>query len=64
MHYDAIRRLPIADIAAPDAELALRFYGPMLPKAVELMDSRGFIYKSDLRTWAGKPAIGTGRLSS
>ena len=65
MHFDAIRRLPIAEIAAPDAGLALWVYGPMLPEGIELMKHWGFGYKSDLITWvkttsAGKLAFGTG----
>jgi N6-adenosine-specific RNA methylase IME4 len=65
MHFDAIRRLPIVDIAAQDAGLALWVYGPMLPEAIELMHRWGFTYKSDLIDWikttpTGKLAFGTG----
>jgi N6-adenosine-specific RNA methylase IME4 len=65
MQFDAIRRLRIQTIAARDAGLALWVYGPMLPKAIELMKHWGFDYKSDLITWvkttsAGKLAFGTG----
>jgi N6-adenosine-specific RNA methylase IME4 len=65
MDLDWIRRLPIKDLVAEDAGLALWVYGPMLPEALDVMDSWGFHYKSDLFTWekvtnAGDPAFGTG----
>jgi N6-adenosine-specific RNA methylase IME4 len=65
MTVDALCRLPIADIAAPDAGLAMWVYGPRLPDALALMASWGFTYKSDLLTWikttkTGKLAFGTG----
>ena len=44
-------RLPIKDIAAPNAVLALWVYGPLLDRAPELMRRWGFIYTSDLITW-------------
>jgi N6-adenosine-specific RNA methylase IME4 len=65
MDLDWIRHLPIKDLVAEDAGLALWVYGPMLPEAFDVMDSCGFHYKSDLFTWekvtgAGDPAFGTG----
>jgi N6-adenosine-specific RNA methylase IME4 len=65
MHIDAIRRLPIRNIAAQNAGLALWVYGPMLPQALEVISRWGFTYKSDLLTWVkttstGKLAFGTG----
>jgi len=65
MHFDAICRLSIEDIAASDAGLALWVYGPLLPEAIKLMERWGFTYKSDLITWVkttatGKLAFGTG----
>jgi N6-adenosine-specific RNA methylase IME4 len=65
MHHDSVGRLPVADIAAPDAGLALWVYGPMLPEAIALMSRWGFTYKSDLLTWVkttrtGEPAFGMG----
>jgi MT-A70 len=65
MSIDSLCRLPIKDIAAPDAGLAMWIYGPRLPDALKLMKAWGFEYKSDLLTWikttkAGKFAFGTG----
>jgi N6-adenosine-specific RNA methylase IME4 len=65
MDLDWIRRLPVKDLVAEDAGLALWVYGPMLREAFDVMDSWGFNYKSDLFTWekvtiAGAPAFGTG----
>ena len=65
MTLDWLLKLPIADIAAPDAGLALWVYGPLLPQAFDVMRSWGFTYKSDLFTWEkvtrnGDPAFGTG----
>jgi N6-adenosine-specific RNA methylase IME4 len=61
----AICRLPVGEIAAPDAVLALWVYGPRLPDALRVMDAWGFEFKSDLITWLkvtanGEPAFGTG----
>jgi N6-adenosine-specific RNA methylase IME4 len=65
MDLDWICRLPVCELAADDAALALWVYGPMLPKAFGVMTRWGFTYKSDLLTWlkctqAGEPACGTG----
>jgi N6-adenosine-specific RNA methylase IME4 len=65
MDLDWICCLPIKDIVAEDAGLALWVYGPRLREAFVVMDSWGFSYKSDLFTWekvtsTGDPAFGTG----
>jgi N6-adenosine-specific RNA methylase IME4 len=65
MNFGSICRLPIEEIAAPDAGLALWVYGPMLPQALVLIERWGFTYKSDLLIWVkttstGKLAFGTG----
>jgi N6-adenosine-specific RNA methylase IME4 len=65
MHIDAIYRLPIRNIAAENAGLALWVYGPMLRQGLEAIHRWGFTYKSDLLTWVkttstGKLAFGTG----
>ena len=65
MDLDWICRLPISSVAADDAGLAIWAYGPMLPKAFDVIERWGFEYKSDLITWekttaAGTPAFGTG----
>src|SRR5262249_37073003 len=65
MDIDWICRLPVEELAAGDAGLALWVYGPLLPEAFKVMQSWGFTYKSDLITWEkvtgeGEPAFGTG----
>jgi N6-adenosine-specific RNA methylase IME4 len=65
MDLDWICGLPIKDLAAEDAGLALWVYGPLLPQAFDVMKSWGFEFKSDLITWekttaSGTPAFGTG----
>ena len=58
MPLDAIRRLPIGDIAARDSVLALWATGPMLPQALDVMAAWGFGYKSQM-VWT-KDRVGTG----
>jgi N6-adenosine-specific RNA methylase IME4 len=65
MDLDWICRLPISKLAADDAGLALWVYGPLLPRALDVMRAWGFDYNSDLITWVktdstGNPAFGTG----
>lgn len=66
MDIAAIRALPVADLAAPDAVLFLWAVAPMLPEAMAVIDAWGFIYKTVGFTWAkttldGEKAIhGTG----
>jgi N6-adenosine-specific RNA methylase IME4 len=68
MSIDWLSNLPIGDLAAPDAGLALWVYGPMLCEALELVERWGFEYKSDFCTWVkttanGTPAFGMGYLT-
>jgi N6-adenosine-specific RNA methylase IME4 len=56
-HYDvmdlaAIKRLPVADLAAPDCVLLLWVSDPMLPQGLEVMASWGFTYRTVGFTWA------------
>lgn len=51
MGIESICRLPIGDITASDAGLAMWVYGPRLPDALKVMRAWGFEYKSDLLTW-------------
>ena len=65
MDIDAICRLPVRQITAPDAALALWVYGPRLEDAFKVIQAWGFDYKSDLLVWVkqtvtGKVAFGTG----
>jgi N6-adenosine-specific RNA methylase IME4 len=64
----ALRRLPIGDLAAKDAGLAIWAYGPRLPDTLALIEAWGFRYNSDLFSWlkttkAGQPRMGTGYTS-
>ena len=51
--------LPVADIAAKNAVLALWATSPMLPQALHVMAAWGFTYKSSL-VWSKARAIGLG----
>lgn len=64
MTLDAIKALPVADWAQPDAMCWLWAVNPMLPAAFDVMAGWGFTYKTTL-TWAktgknGRPAFGMG----
>lgn len=56
-HYDvmdlaAIKRLPVADLAAPDCALFLWAVDPMLPQALEVIAAWGFTFKTVAFNWA------------
>lgn len=56
-HYDvmdlaAIKRLQVADLAAPDCALFLWAVDPMLPQALEVIAAWGFTFKTVAFTWA------------
>lgn len=61
---DAIRALPVADLAAPDCLLWLWATNPMLPQALETLAAWGFAYSTAgvwvKRTRTGRLAFGTG----
>lgn len=64
MDLDAIKALPVAELAAPDCLLWLCATNPMLPQALEVMAAWGFAFRT-AGTWVkrsrlGKPAFGTG----
>jgi N6-adenosine-specific RNA methylase IME4 len=68
MNLDAIKALPVADLAHPDGcALALWATAPMLPQAIEVMQAWGFTYKT-VGAWAKqsktgeKWAFGTGHI--
>lgn len=55
-HYDclgpeAIKALPVADWAGPDAVLFLWATDPMLPQALEVLRAWGFVYKTVAFHW-------------
>jgi N6-adenosine-specific RNA methylase IME4 len=65
MPLDAIRRLPIAALAAPSCALLLWATMPCLPDALTVMQAWGFDFKTVAFTWIkltqrGLPAVGLG----
>jgi len=46
MDIDQICRLPVKDIVAEHAGLAMWVYGPLLPQALDVIRGWGFTYKS------------------
>lgn len=64
MPLDAIKALPVGDLAAPNCLLMLWATNPMIPEAIETMRAWGFKYKT-AGTWVkttkhGKKAFGPG----
>jgi N6-adenosine-specific RNA methylase IME4 len=58
--------LPFADIAAPNAVLAIWVYGPRLPDTLALIGGWGFAYQSEGFVWVkvdkqGRPRMGCGK---
>ena len=66
MPLDAIKALPVRDLAAPDCLLVLWSTWPHLAQAIEVMATWGFTFKTGgawiKRTATGKTAFGTGYL--
>ncbi|MEF2073514.1 MT-A70 family methyltransferase [Consotaella aegiceratis] len=64
MTLDAIKALPVCDLAADDCVLWLWATNPMLPQAIETVASWGFTFKTagawGKTTSGGKLAFGTG----
>jgi len=64
MDIDAIKRLPVGHLAAPDCVLWLWATNPLLPEAIETMRAWGFEYKTaghwSKKTVRGNQAFGTG----
>ena len=60
MSLDELRKLPVADIAAPDCALFMWTTVPFLAEALALIARRGFVYKShyiwDKTPWDGDAA--------
>ena len=52
MDLDAIKAMPVADVAADDCALFLWATNPMIPQALEVMEAWGFAYKTIAFTWA------------
>ena len=51
MSADALRALPIAEVAAPDSVLFLWICWPLLAEALQLIDAWGFTYKTCAFSW-------------
>lgn len=66
MPPDAIKDLPVGQLAAPDCLLFMWSTWPHLPLAMEVIGAWGFSYKTGgawvKRTPSGKPVFGTGYL--
>ena len=66
MSIDDIKRLPVGQLAKPDAICILWATNPLLPQAFEVLSSWGFTFKTAAhwvkRTRNGKLAFGTGYL--
>ncbi len=64
MSLDAIKALPVSQLAAPDCLLWMWATNPMLPQAIETLGAWGFTFKTAghwaKRTAGGKLAFGTG----
>jgi N6-adenosine-specific RNA methylase IME4 len=64
MSLDDLKNLPVAHLAKPDCVLWMWATNPMLPQAIEVMQARGFTFKTAghwvKRTKHGKLAFGTG----
>lgn len=66
MTVERICRIPVAQIAAPDAALFLWATWPLLPDALRVIEAWGFVYKTCAFAWvkttkAGNPAMGLGK---
>lgn len=60
MSLDAIKALPVANWAAPDCVLFLWATDPLLPAALDVIASWGFVYKTVAFTWAKTTLDGAG----
>jgi len=66
MSLNALEHMPVEDIAADNAVLAMWTTGPMIDNALWIMDCWDFEYKTVLFTWVketktGKDSFGLGR---
>jgi len=51
MSYDELAALPISELAADDSALFLWICWPMLPQAMSLIETWGFVYKTCAFAW-------------
>ncbi len=61
MSLDAITAMPAAEWAADDCALFLWGVNSMLPRALVVIEARGFAYKTVAFTWAKRTARDSGR---
>lgn len=59
MDLDAIRALPVGELAAPDSHLHLWATSPLLPEALSVIEAWGFRYVSSL-VWLKSNRLGLG----
>jgi N6-adenosine-specific RNA methylase IME4 len=57
MDKDALRALPVADLAAKDCALVMWATQAQMPEAIDLMKARGFTYKT-MGAWAKQSKTG------
>jgi N6-adenosine-specific RNA methylase IME4 len=58
MDLDAIKALPVADLAAPDCACFMWSINSMLPEALAVMEAWGFKYKTIAFSWAKRTPSG------
>lgn len=61
MTIDAIKAMPVADVAARDCVLILWYVAPLLPEALDVGRAWGFKYKTSGFTWAKMRRAGSRR---
>ncbi len=59
MTFDELKKLPVADISEKDSILFMWATFPNLPKAIEVLESWGFTYKTVAFTWVKQNKAGT-----
>jgi N6-adenosine-specific RNA methylase IME4 len=60
MDLDAIKALPVAELAADDCACFMWSINSMLPQALDVMASWGFAFKTVAFTWAKRTPSGAG----
>lgn len=59
MDLDAIKSLPVGQLASKDCALFLWVTNPMLPQGLEVMKAWGFTFKTVAFTWAKRSKLDT-----
>jgi len=68
MSIDALKQLPIGDIAEPNSVMVMWVYDPLLPECIEVLQAWSFKFVTRPFTWVkvardGSPRMGTGYYS-